>query len=166
MLAVETERALREPADVLPAFARGAATVMNDAERRQVGSLRHLVQPDAPIEVLEVEEELRIESAGRVDCLAANEHAATRHHRHAAHRLAPRGIDDVAHVIAVESPAKPSPEELGRKAAKEDFPLRLCVNSYFLLNPGSYTNKFRFLLLIKARYLTFLFNISLYFYLN
>src|SRR5438045_5143962 len=75
VLAIEAHAALHEPADVLPSLARRASTVVDDAKRRHVRRFADLAQTHAPVVVLEIQEELRIEAAGRVDGLAAHEHA-------------------------------------------------------------------------------------------
>src|SRR6185436_18141843 len=64
VLAIEAHAALHEPADVPPSFARRAATVVDDAKRRQVRGLADLAQAHAPVVVLEIQEEPGIEAAG------------------------------------------------------------------------------------------------------
>src|SRR5665213_157613 len=87
MFAVETEAALDEPADVARALACGTSPVMDDLHRRHVGGTRDAVQAHRPVEVFEIEEELRVEAAAGVDRLAP----------HQQHRAGHRGnVDHLA----------------------------------------------------------------------
>src|SRR5205823_12071710 len=76
VLAIEPSGALREPGDVPPAFLRGAAAVVHDYHRRHIGASGDAVQAHAPIEVLEIEEIARVESARRVDRFPPRQHEA------------------------------------------------------------------------------------------
>src|SRR5215831_16370870 len=121
VLVIEAHAASHEPANVLPTFACGAAAVMDDAKRGKPGGLSDLVQAHAPIEVFEVEEEFRIETAGRVDRLAADEHAAAGHHRQSHDGRIARRIDGVAKIVPVEPAREQPPHKPRRKAAKEEI---------------------------------------------
>src|SRR5262245_28782142 len=102
MLAVETDGALDEPADMPGALVRRVTAVMHDPHRRQICRLRDLVDPHAPIVILEIEEEARIESAGRIDRRAPHEYARTRHRRNANHRVKLIRCDAIAQLVALE----------------------------------------------------------------
>ena len=101
-------------------LSRRVAAVMNRAKRRQIHRLRDLVQAHAPVVVLEVEKILRIESAGGIDRLALDQHAAARHHRKSQHRLVARRIDVVAKLIAIEPPLEKPPHEARRESAQQE----------------------------------------------
>src|SRR5690349_11453875 len=77
MLAVEAPAAAHEPAHVREALGGRVATVMHDLHRGHVGRAGDLVEAHAPVEVLEIEEEARIEPARAVDGVAAHEHEGT-----------------------------------------------------------------------------------------
>src|SRR5437660_24039 len=83
MLAIETHAALHERFDMPPAFACGVAAVMNDAHRWHVRGGRDARKPHAPIVILEVEEEQRVETAGPIDRRAAHQHERAGERGHA-----------------------------------------------------------------------------------
>ena len=117
---VEADTAADEPADVRAALARRVTAVVHRAKRRQVDGLRDLVQPHAPVVILEIEEILGVEAAGDVDRLALDQHAAARHHRHAQHRLFAGRVDVVAQLVAVEAPAEQPTDEARSEAPHEE----------------------------------------------
>src|SRR5580700_2053662 len=106
MLVVEPQCAPREHDNVPPAFARRATTVMHDADCRYVRALRHAVQAHTPVEVLEVEEVARIETASGIEGLPAHQHETTAHHRHRRNALA--CTNSLAHLVAFKPRDKQS----------------------------------------------------------
>ena len=80
-----------------------------------------MVETHAPVVVLEVEEELRVEAAGRVDRLPAHQHAAAGQQRHSGHRLVARGIDDVAQLVALEALPEQAAHDARREAPQEEI---------------------------------------------
>ena len=108
--AIEAPAAAHEPADVPQALARGVPAVMADLDGRHVRGLGDAVEPHAPVEVLEVQEELGIEAAGAVDrdraCTSMNAPDS------AGMPITSCGgssSDDVAHLVAIEA----APEQRG-----------------------------------------------------
>src|SRR6476469_6358859 len=104
MLRIEAHAACEKPADVPQAFRRRGAAVMDDADTRHERVARHHAKPHAPVEVLEVEEEARIETAGAVDHVAPDDQERTGHDRHADRVARWIRIYNVAQLITCESP--------------------------------------------------------------
>src|SRR5215469_3005305 len=121
VLVEEAGRAASESKHVAPALARRAAAVVDDAHAGNVYAARDSVQPHAPVEILEVQKESRIEPAGGIDGLATNQHEAAADHRNRADPgLSTRGVDHVAHFIALEPASEhPAQPRRGKPAQRE-----------------------------------------------
>src|SRR6188472_4166211 len=119
VLRVEAKAAADELRDVAPAFARRSATMMDDADARHERVARHFFHPHAPVEILEIEEKSWIEPAGAVNGFAPSEHERARHHRHAERFLRRIGVDDIAHLVAIEPPGEQALDEARCKPAKQ-----------------------------------------------
>src|SRR5712671_2080978 len=92
-------------------FSRGAAAMMDDSHSGNVCAPGHAVQTHAPVEILEIKEKARIETAGRFDRLAAHEHERAAHGRNRRDRLIKRdAIDQIAHFVTIQPLAEQSPE--------------------------------------------------------
>src|SRR5438270_9849064 len=96
------------------ALARRATAMMHNAHIRQVSAFGDAVQPHAPVVVLEVEEELRIEPARRIDRLAPHQHARARHDRNVDDGLRAGRKDAITQLVRFEPFAKPSANESWR----------------------------------------------------
>src|SRR5947207_10025704 len=106
VLAIETYAASHERFDMPPPFACGFAAVMNDAHRWHVRGGCDARQPHAPIVILEVEEERRVEAAGPIDRRAAHEHEGAGERRHAEHFAGWLDVDEIAHFVVIEPAAE------------------------------------------------------------
>src|SRR6202795_5402476 len=103
MFVEEARRAAHEVSDMARPFSGGAAAVMDDSHSGNICASGHAVEAYAPVEILEIKEEARIEAAGRFDRLAAHEHERAAHDRNGRDHLINRyAIDQVAHFVTVE----------------------------------------------------------------
>ena len=84
---------------------------------------RFLIEPDHPLwehyVVLEIEEEVRIEAAGTVDRFPAHQHERARERRYAEDVARRLHVDQVAHLVALETPAKRNAEHARDETAQE-----------------------------------------------
>src|SRR5512142_747220 len=118
VLRVEAHAARNKEQDVPHPLERYAAAVVHDVDARHERVLRHLRQPHAPVEILDVEKETRMETAGALDGGAPREQERGGEHRHA-DRLARRlAVDDVAHLVARKPAREHSLQESRREAAQ------------------------------------------------
>src|SRR5947209_4128843 len=104
-----------------PPFAGGIASVVNDANRWNVRGRRDARQPQAPVVVLEIEEERWIESTGAVDGVASQQHEGSRDGGNAEHITRRLRIDEIAHLITVEPSAEQRTNEPRREPAQHQI---------------------------------------------
>src|SRR6202163_2311945 len=119
MLVEEARGDAHEISDMARPFSRCGATVMDDFHSGNICTSSHAVEAYAPVEILEIKEEARVEAAGRFDRLAAHEHERAAHGRNRRDRLIERdAIDQVAHFVTLQPLAEQSPQCTWRESAQ------------------------------------------------